>query len=179
MGLFLYPKELMQLRLAVIITMLIALALPLKAKAMQAEDAVRHWKVERVEHVHAKHYVRTHPARYTYKKWTYLLRHHTKAIVFATHMIQKWQYKTVPPHKAAWDCIHRYEGSWSDDGDPYWGGLQMDRGFMKSYAPAFLLRRGWANHWSPREQMWVAENALAAGRGFWPWPNTARECGYL
>lgn len=84
-----------------------------------------------------------------------------------------------PPHKSAWLCIHRYEGSWSDTGDPYWGGLQMDRGFMDTYAPHHLLRRGWANRWSPLEQMWVAEHALRSGRNFYAWPNTARACGLI
>jgi hypothetical protein len=84
-----------------------------------------------------------------------------------------------PAHKSAWLCIHRYEGSWWDSGDPYWGGLQMDRGFMSRYAPRILLRRGWANSWSPLEQMWVAERAYSRGRGFYPWPNTARFCGVL
>jgi len=83
-----------------------------------------------------------------------------------------------PPHRTSWQCIHRFEGSWRDSGDPYWGGLQMDRGFMRSYAPRTLLRRGWANHWSPLEQMWVAEHAHR-GRGYSPWPNTARYCGLL
>ena len=83
-----------------------------------------------------------------------------------------------PPHKAQWLCIHRFEGSWSDSGDPYWGGLQMDRGFMRTYAPALLLRRGLANRWSALEQMWVAERAHRT-RGFYPWPNTARSCGLL
>ena len=83
-----------------------------------------------------------------------------------------------PPHKAQWLCIHRFEGSWSDAGDPYWGGLQMDRGFMRTYAPRQLLRRGWANRWSALEQMWVAERAHRT-RGFYPWPNTARYCGLL
>jgi len=81
-----------------------------------------------------------------------------------------------PPHRRGWICIHRYEGSWRDSGDPYWGGLQMDRGFMRAYAPRLLLRRGWANHWSALEQMWVAEHAHR-GRGYTPWPNTARFCG--
>jgi len=27
--------------------------------------------------------------------------------------------------------------------------------------------------------MWVAERAHRAGRGFTPWPNTARSCGLL
>jgi hypothetical protein len=84
-----------------------------------------------------------------------------------------------PPHKGGWLCIHRYEGSWQDAGDPYWGGLQMDRGFMASYAPLHLLRRGWANSWSPLEQMWVAERAYRSGRGFYAWPNTARMCGLI
>jgi hypothetical protein len=84
-----------------------------------------------------------------------------------------------PPHKRAWLCIHRFEGSWRDSGDPYWGGLQMDRGFMRTYAPAFLLRKGWADRWTPLEQMWVAERAHRSGRGYGPWPNTARYCGLL
>jgi hypothetical protein len=84
-----------------------------------------------------------------------------------------------PPHKSGWLCIHRFEGSWSDSGDPYWGGLQMDRGFMSTYAPSFLLRKGWADHWTPLEQMWVAERAHRSGRGYGPWPNTARFCGLM
>jgi hypothetical protein len=84
-----------------------------------------------------------------------------------------------PPHKGGWLCIHRYEGSWSDSGDPYWGGLQMDRGFMSGYAPRYLLDRGLANNWSPLEQMWVAERAYRGGRGFYAWPNTARMCGLI
>jgi hypothetical protein len=84
-----------------------------------------------------------------------------------------------PPHKRGWLCIHRYEGHWTDGSDPYWGGLQMDRGFMQTYAPRVLRRRGWANRWTPLEQMWVAERAHRSGRGYWPWPNTARNCGLL
>jgi hypothetical protein len=84
-----------------------------------------------------------------------------------------------PPHRLGWLCIHRYEGSWRDSGDPYWGGLQMDRGFMQTYAPRVLLRRGWADRWTPIEQMWVAERAHGSGRGYWPWPSTARSCGLI
>ena len=83
-----------------------------------------------------------------------------------------------PPHKSAWLCIHRFEGSWGDSGDPYWGGLQMDRGFMSTYAPGSLLRHGWADRWTPLQQMWVAERAYRT-RGFYPWPNTARSCGLI
>jgi hypothetical protein len=84
-----------------------------------------------------------------------------------------------PPHKRGWLCIHRFEGGWGDSDDPYWGGLQMDRGFMSTYAPRVLLRRGWADRWTPLQQMWVAERAHRSGRGYWPWPNTARVCGLI
>lgn len=87
-------------------------------------------------------------------------------------------YQLLPPHYQQWLCIHSHEGSWKDANDPYWGGLQMDRDFMRAYAPKHLLRRGWANTWTPIEQMWVAENAYRS-RGFSPWPNTARYCGLL
>jgi hypothetical protein len=84
------------------------------------------------------------------------------------------------PHKREWLCIHRYEGAWtSATGNGYYGGLQMDIGFQRIYAPNLLRRKGTANHWTPLEQMWVAERAHRSGRGFSPWPNTARSCGLI
>ena len=83
-----------------------------------------------------------------------------------------------PPHKAAFLCIHHYEGSWTDGGAPYYGGLQMNLGFQHTYAPWLLRTKGTADHWTPLEQMWTAEKA-ARSRGFWPWPNTARFCGLI
>ena len=84
-----------------------------------------------------------------------------------------------PAHRSAWLCIHRYEGAWTDGGGPYYGGLQMDIGFQSSYGSALLDTKGTANHWSPLEQMWIAERAYRSGRGFYPWPNTARYCGLI
>lgn len=86
-----------------------------------------------------------------------------------------------PAHYREWLCIHHYEGPWNDTGDPYWGGLQMDRSFMESYGGDVIRRHhgGFANTWTPLEQMTVAERAFRAGRGFGPWPNTARMCGLL
>jgi hypothetical protein len=84
-----------------------------------------------------------------------------------------------PPHKREWFCIHRFEGSWTDPNPPYYGGLQMDLGFQRRYGRHLLARKGTANHWTPLEQMWVAERAHRAGLGFYPWPNTARYCGLI
>jgi hypothetical protein len=84
-----------------------------------------------------------------------------------------------PPHKSQWLCIHRYEGSWSDSGSPYYGGLQMDLTFQRHYGGYLLVRKGTAEHWTPLEQMWVAEHAYRSGRGYFPWPNTARYCGLI
>ena len=84
-----------------------------------------------------------------------------------------------PPRLGAWLCIHRYEGSWSDPNAPYYGGLQMDLTFQQAYGPNLLRRKGTADHWTPLEQIWVAEHAFRSGRGFYPWPNTARWCGLI
>ena len=85
-----------------------------------------------------------------------------------------------PPHAAAWYCIHRYEGSWrSANGNGYYGGLQMNLEFQRSYGRGLLGRKGTADHWTPLEQIWTAERARRSGRGFYPWPNTARFCGLI
>ena len=84
-----------------------------------------------------------------------------------------------PPHLAGWLCIHRHEGAWRDSGAPYYGGLQMDLGFQRTYGTRLLRMKGTADNWTPLEQMWVAERAHRSGRGYYPWPNTARYCGLI
>ena len=84
-----------------------------------------------------------------------------------------------PPRLKAWLCIHHYEGAWNDPNGPYYGGLQMDMSFQQAYGAALLRHKGTADHWTPLEQIWVAERAYRSGRGFYPWPNTARWCGLL
>jgi hypothetical protein len=89
-----------------------------------------------------------------------------------------------PPHRGAWLCIHHYERDpaqgWSTrTGNGYYGGLQMDLRFQRLYGPDLLRRKGTADNWTPVEQMWVAERAHGTGRGFYPWPNTARSCGLI
>jgi hypothetical protein len=87
-----------------------------------------------------------------------------------------WWRAKHPPELRDWMCIHRFEGSWSDPGSPYWGGLQMDLSFQETYGGWLLRHKGTAENWSPLEQIWVAVRASRV-RGFSPWPNTARYCG--
>jgi hypothetical protein len=88
------------------------------------------------------------------------------------------------PRAGAWRCIMRYESHpeqrWrTQTGNGYYGGLQMDFGFQRRYGGHLLRRKGTADRWTPLEQMWVAERAYRAGRGFYPWPNSAQACGLI
>jgi hypothetical protein len=77
-------------------------------------------------------------------------------------------------------CIHRFEGDWgSDTGNGYYGGLQMDRAFQRLYGSDFVSRWGTADNWPVWAQLTAAARAYRSGRGFTPWPNTARACGLL
>jgi hypothetical protein len=119
--------------------------------------------------------VRADPAQFAstleYRRW---LHHAWKAQLARTARLFR-----RPPHLRAWRCIHRYEGPWQDPRAPYYGGLQMDLAFQRTYGRMLLRTKGTANRWTRFEQMWVAERALRRGRGFHPWPNTARYCGLL
>jgi hypothetical protein len=84
-----------------------------------------------------------------------------------------------PPRHRQWMCIHRYEGGWRLIDGPYHGGLQMDIEFQRTWGPELLARKGTADHWTPLEQIWVAERAYRSGLGYQPWPDTARMCGLL
>lgn len=77
----------------------------------------------------------------------------------------------------SFECVHRYEGAWdAHTGNGYFGGLQMDVGFQRTYGRELLSAKGTANRWTPAEQIAVAITAHAT-RGFSPWPVTARRCG--
>jgi hypothetical protein len=112
---------------------------------------------------------------------------HVRSPQYRRWVLSVWRKRAVthrrkahsPPHHRAWQCIHRYEGRWNDPNPPYYGGLQMDITFQRLYGADLLRRKGTADKWTPVEQMWVAERAYRAGRGFHPWPNTARYCGLI
>jgi hypothetical protein len=80
----------------------------------------------------------------------------------------------------AFQCIHRYEGGWtSNTGNGYYGGLQMDIPFQSRYGSDYLQRWGTADNWPAWAQIQAAASAYKSGRGFYPWPNTARACGLI
>jgi hypothetical protein len=88
------------------------------------------------------------------------------------------------PRLRSWHCIHRHErnpsqGWRTNTGNGFYGGLQMNLHFQRTYGRDLLRRKGTADRWLPIEQIWVAERAYRSGLGFSPWPNTARYCGLL
>ena len=77
-------------------------------------------------------------------------------------------------------CIHHYEGAWNaNTGNGYYGGLQMDVGFQSRYGADYLRRWGTADNWPSWAQLQAAVRAYRSGRGFYPWPSTARACGLI
>jgi Transglycosylase-like domain len=116
------------------------------------------------------------------------LAERTASESFRRWALAYWRAKAVaarraaldPPRLAAWLCIHRHEGPWSaDTGNGYYGGLQMDVAFQRTYGEDLLRAKGLAHRWLPLEQIWVAERAFRSGRGFSPWPSAARLCGLV
>ena len=55
----------------------------------------------------------------------------------------------------------------------------MDLPFQRIYGADFLNRWGTADNWPVWAQLRTATRAYQAGRGFAPWPNTARACGLM
>ena len=100
------------------------------------------------------------------------------AIAVTEHAVRRAQIATSLLE--GFMCIHHFEGGWdSNTGNGYYGGLQMDRRFMQLYGHEFVARWGTADNWPAWAQLEVAARAHASGRGFTPWPNTARACGLL
>lgn len=114
---------------------------------------------------------------------------HERAIIRRNHL---WLYRyglreqrealerlhPKPVLTSAWACIHSREGSWTDPGGPYYGGLQMDVSFQIHYGREFFNRWGTADRWPIWAQIAAAERARR-DVGYSPWPNTARACGLL
>ena len=112
----------------------------------------------------------------------------SESLAFQRWVLRSWRQKAGkmrwrahhPRRLEAWLCIHRHEGPWNaNTGNGYYGGLQMDLQFQRTYGADLLRRKGLAHRWGYLDQIWVAERAYRSGRGFFPWPNTARSCGLV
>jgi hypothetical protein len=113
---------------------------------------------------------RTSPTRYLERKLT--------SVTLLSLIRDHWRFEARKARSQAtaaaacgrWLCIHGHEGAWkrsrrallrrSPDGPLVPGGLRL--------LP--LRTKGTADNWLPLEQMWTAEKALRAGRGFYPGP---------
>lgn len=131
----------------------------------------------RLRHLAAMWNTRRQAAYRRYVRWAAVQRQ--AAAARARAVAVQARAATSGSDMGAWLCIHSHEGSWSDGGAPYYGGLQMDIGFQQSYGAEFLARWGTADHWPVWAQITAARRARDSGRGYGPWPNTARMCGLL
>lgn len=78
------------------------------------------------------------------------------------------------PHAALWYLVNDNEckDNWPcNTGNGYYGGLQMDRKFQRTYNPAAYALWGTANNWPIAAQMLAADRAYAS-RGLKPWPHS-------
>ena len=95
----------------------------------------------------------------------------TRDVAFRLHVLKQWRRRAIragegaqPAARAPLALPPAARGPWRDAHDPYWGGLSDGPTLSCSTTPrAISSRRGWANTWSPVEQMWVAEQAHRAG----------------
>jgi hypothetical protein len=115
----------------------------------------------------------------TLRLWQTRLAH--AALAVARHGRPAPKIPRIPAFlRSAFLCIHHYEGAWtSNTGNGYYGGLQMDVAFQSRYGGEYLRRWGTADGWPVWAQLHAAVRAYRSGRGFYPWPNTARACGLI
>jgi hypothetical protein len=104
-----------------------------------------------------------------------------RRLASATILVLRYGHRPLPRVlSSAFLCIHHYEGAWTaNTGNGYYGGLQMDRRFQSLYGSDFVARWGTADNWPAWAQLQAAVRAYQSGRGFYPWPNTARACGLI
>lgn len=116
-------------------------------------------------------------ARWTAHLWMKRARVHRQK--YHRHVILMKKWRAQGSVTSDWACIHRYEGAWdANTGNGYYGGLQMNLVFQRSYGPEFMARWGTADNWPVWAQV-IAANRAKKVRGYSPWPNTARACGLL
>jgi hypothetical protein len=85
-----------------------------------------------------------------------------------------------PPQKASFECIHGYEGSWTDrdsGGNGHYGGIQFGKNEWLKFGYPYTGKL-WAYQATKLEQLWAAYRYWLVS-GFRPWPQTASVCGLL
>lgn len=85
-----------------------------------------------------------------------------------------------PPQKANFECIHRYEGSWTDRDsghNGHYGGVQMGKAEWDKFGEPYTGKK-YPYQASKLEQLWAAGRYWEVS-GFHPWPATAHDCGLL
>jgi hypothetical protein len=124
------------------------------------------------------HKSRTLEATSTAHQWRSRLRFERWRVRVNRRHIAEARARLAPSvgHLALWLCIHSREGAWTDQGAPYFGGLQMTYGWAGLVGNAALL--------SPLQQMRAAEtgyrrSGYSRAWLFGQWPNTAPPCGAL
>jgi Transglycosylase-like domain len=141
-----------------------------------AKDVVRFWKHH--PKVYARHWKFASKDAHFHRQQIKWIRRELKETRHFLHA--QVQTQTASVYDPAFMCIHKYEGAWdANTGNGYYGGLQMDYGFMTSYGSSLLHSKGTADHWTPSEQIRVAQIARDSGRGYYPWPRTAQLCGLI
>lgn len=173
----------MRLALKAVLPMVVALMLAAPAKA----HLLYHPKCETVKCVAESQRLNLAHARYVCKhgggrnkRWNCEAKRW-----LASEYRQTYSTLHPAPRIPAWLndsllCIHHYEGAWNaNTGNGFYGGLQMDLSFQATYGGDFLRRWGTADTWPVWAQLQAAARAYQSGRGFYPWPNTARACGLL
>lgn len=118
--------------------------------------------------------------RIKYKNHRWLLKTTERNLQAVKHEIAA---KEIPSDYPAWNCIHSHEASWdANTGNGYYGGLQMDMSFQRTYGSEYLDQWGTANNWPVWAQIEAARRARDGYAGYKaryysPWPRTAAACG--
>ena len=109
------------------------------------------------------------------ERWAQRFRRERRAVIALRHELAAKTSRVVWL-VSAFQCVHRYEGSWTaNTGNGYRGGLQFGSAEWARYGGRYAPSADLA---TPSEQI-AAGIAYHAVAGFWPWPNTARACGLI
>lgn len=83
-----------------------------------------------------------------------------------------------PPEKSQFECIHRFEGSWTDRDsghNGHYGGVQMGKAEWDKYGKPYT-GKDYPYQASKSDQLWAAYRYYLVS-GFDPWPQTRLDCG--